>query len=205
MEYLTPEEQELAARYLVVENYPAGTILFDSTSCKGIMAVVSGIVRVFMISEEGREITLYRLFEGDICPLSLSCLMGTMPLQAMIRSDTDCRIASLSNDVFVDIHKKNQKIQQLMLSTMTNRLNDVMWVVEQVAFRGMDKRIAAFLLSQPSAVVYATHETIAFELGTAREVVSRMLKYFEKNGLIKLSRGKLKIIDASGLAKLAAE
>jgi len=198
---LSASDREIVRKNLRLSDVPAGTVLFDSVSCKGVIVVISGIVRVYIVSEEGREITLYRLFENDVCTLSLSCLMGTMPMQAMIKTDTDCRIASLSNDVFADIHKNNPEIQNLLLSTMNSRLNDIMWVVEQVTFRGMDRRIGEFLLSRPSTVIYATHEEISAELGTAREVVSRMLKYFEKNGYIELSRGKLKVTDPAGLKK----
>lgn len=200
-EYLSASDRDLVRKNLRISDVPAGTVLFDSVSCKGVIVVITGIVRVYIVSEEGREITLYRLFENDVCTLSLSCIMGTMPMQAMIKTDTDCRIATLSNDVFSDIHKKNPDIQNLLLSTMNSRLNDIMWVVEQVTFRGMDRRIGEFLLSRPSPVIYATHEEISAELGTAREVVSRMLKYFEKNGYIELSRGKLKVTDPEGLKK----
>ena len=199
--HLSPADRESVRNNLRISDVKAGTVLFDSTSCKGVLVVISGIVRVYIMSEEGREITLYRLFENDVCTLSISCLMGTMPMQAMIKTDTDCRIAAISNDVFADIHQRNPKIQRLMLSTMNARLNDVMWVVEQVAFRGMDRRIGEYLLTRPSLVVYATHEEISAELGTAREVVSRMLKYFERNGYIEISRGKLKVTDPDGLSQ----
>lgn len=199
--YLSEDDRRLVASHLRTEDVRAGTVLFDSSSCKGVLVILSGIVRVYILSESGREITLYRLFENDLCTLSVSCIMGTMPMQAMIKADTDCRIATLSNDIFAGIHKKSPEIQNLMLTTMNARLNDVMWVVEQVAFRGMDARIGEYLLSRPSPVIYSTHEEIAAELGTAREVVSRMLKYFEKNGYVELSRGKMKIIDAEGLRK----
>ena len=199
--YLSPEDRELVRRNLRVSDVSAGTVLFDSKTCKGVLVVLSGIVRVYSVSESGREITLYRLFEGDICTLSISCLMGSMPMQAMIKADTDCRVASLSNDVFAGIHAKYPDIQRYLLSTMNARLNDVMWVVEQVAFKGIDRRLAEYLLSRPSPIIYSTHDQIAAEIGSAREVVSRMLKYFEKNGYVELSRGKMKVIDADGLRR----
>lgn len=199
--YLSPSDRAVVRQNMRIQDVEAGTVLFDSTSCKGVLVVIRGVVRVYIVSESGREITLYRLFENDVCTLSISCLMGTMPMQAMIKADTDCRIASLSNDIFSVLHEKSPEIQKLMLTTMNARLNDVMWVVEQVAFRGMDRRIGEFLLTRPSLIIYSTHEEIAAELGTAREVVSRMLKYFEKNGYIELSRGKLKVTDPAGLKK----
>ena len=198
---LSQEDRIKVRSNLLVSEAPSGTVLFDSTSCKGVLLILSGIVRVYILSESGREITLYRLFENDLCTLSVSCVMGSMPIQAMIKTDTDCRIATLSNDIFSEIHARNPAIQKKMLETMNARLSDVMWVVEQVAFRAMDVRIGEYLLSRPSLVIYATHEEIAAELGTAREVVSRMLKYFEKNGYIELSRGKIKITDLSAFKK----
>lgn len=199
--FLSEEDKIKVRANLLVSDFPSGTMLFDSTSCKGVLLVLSGIVRVYMLSESGREITLYRLFENDLCTLSVSCVMGSMPIQAMIQTDTDCRIATLSNDTFSEIHARNPAIQQKMLETMNTRLSDVMWVVEQVAFRAMDVRIGEYLLSKPALIIYATHEEIAAELGTAREVVSRMLKYFEKNGYIDLSRGKIKITDLPAFRK----
>lgn len=199
--YLTAAERERVKQHLIISEVDAGTVLFDATECRGVLVVIRGIVRVYNLSESGREITLYRLFENDICTLSVSCLLGSMPLQAMVKADTDCTIASLSNDVFSDLHRNNSQIQHFLLTNMSARISDVMWVVEQVAFASMDRRIGEFLLSQPSLVVYVTHDKIAQELGTAREVVSRMLKYFEKNGYIELSRGKLKIIDPEGLQR----
>lgn len=196
---LTDEERALISSHAKAFDVPAGTVLFDSSSCKGILWIVSGVVRVFMVSDEGREITLYRLRDGDLCPLSVSCLLGSMPLKALVSAETDARVVTISNDAFARIHEKNAAVQRLMLSTMTARLSDVMWVVDQVVFRGIDRRLAEYLLSRPSALVYATHEEIAAELGTAREVVSRMLKYFEKAGLVSLSRGRVRVVDAAGL------
>lgn len=196
---LTDEERSLVSSHATAFDVTAGTILFDSTSCKGILWIVSGVVRVYMVSDEGREITLYRLQDGDLCPLSVSCLLGSMPLKALVSAETDTRVVTISNDAFARIHERNAAVQRLMLSTMTARLSDVMWVVDQVVFRGIDRRLAEYLLSQPSELVYATHEEIAAELGTAREVVSRMLKYFEKAGLVTLSRGRVRVVDAAGL------
>jgi len=198
---LSAGDQKIVQDNMIVTQAPAGTVLFDATSCKGILVVISGIVRIYILSESGREITLYRLFKDDICTLSISCLMGKLPMQAMIRADTDCTIGSISNDVFSAIHERTPAVQKYLLEKMNERMADVMWVVEQVTFQGMDKRIGTYLLEQPSSILYVTHEEIAFELGTAREVVSRMLKYFERNGYITLSRGKMKIIDPEGLKK----
>lgn len=199
--YLGAEDRLLVRRRMKVSDVSAGTVLFDSDSCQGVLLVVRGVVRVYMVSESGREITLYRLRDGDLCTLSLSCLRGTMPVQAIVAADTDCRIALLPTDAFAALQERNAGVRELMFETMNERLAEVMWVVDQVTFRGMDRRVGDYLLSRPSPVVYATHEEIAGELGTAREVVSRMLKYFEKNGYIELSRGKLKVIDPEGLRR----
>jgi CRP/FNR family transcriptional regulator, anaerobic regulatory protein len=199
--FLSAEERNSLRANLSFSEYSAGTVFFDSCACKGILFVLRGVVRVLIRSESGREITLYRLFESELCTLSFSCLQGSLPVEAIVKADTDCRIATLPSEYFVNLQKKHPDIKDFLLETMTARLGDVMWVVDQVAFRGMDRRIGEYLLSQPSPVIYSTHEDIAFELGTAREVVSRMLKYFERSGFLELSRGKMRIIDPEGLRK----
>ncbi len=199
--FLSTEDRALVARSLRVSEVRAGTVLFDATTCKGVLVVMEGVVRVYSVSDSGREITLYRLFKGDLCTLSISCLMGAMPMQAMIKADTDCRIGSLSNDVFAGIHARYPAIQNHLIATMNARMSDMMWVVEQIAFKGIDRRLGEYLLTRPSPIIYSTHDQIAAEIGSAREVVSRMLKYFEKNGYVELSRGKIKVIDRDGLAR----
>ncbi len=183
-------------------NIESGKTVFDSTSCNGIMLVLEGRFRVYMISNEGREITLYYLEQGDVSTLSINCITGTMPIKAFITAEQNSKIAKLDNDYFMELHRKSFPLQKFVLENMSQQMNEIMWIVEQIAFNAMDKRIATYLLAQKSKIIYKTHEEIANNIGTAREVVSRMLKYFEKNEFVKLSRGKIYIEDINSLESI---
>ncbi len=177
----------------------AGKTVFDSTVCNGIMLVTEGRFRVYMISDEGREITLYYLEKGDVSTLSINCITGTMPIKVIVTAVENSKIVKLDNGYFMDLHKRNFSLQKFVLENMSQQMNEVMWIVEQIAFKAMDKRVATYLINQNSKIIYNTHEEIANNIGTAREVISRMLKYFEKNGVVKLSRGKISIEDIRSL------
>ena len=157
--------------------YPKGTNIHDGNECSGVILVRSGSLRLYIMSEDGRDITLYRLHKGDICMLSASCV-----LQA------------ITFDVFVDA---------------VSRLSDVMWVMQQILFMRMDKRLAIFLTDESartnSDTIPLTHEQIARYIGSAREVVSRMLKYFANEGIVKVSRKGIKILDKKRLRQLAIQ
>ncbi len=201
-EFLNTLDEQSKNKFLSncsILNIDAGKTVFDSTACNGIMLVLEGRFRVYMISNEGREITLYYLEKGDVSTLSINCITGTMPIKAFITAEQESKIAKLDNDYFMELHRKSFPLQRFVLENMSQQMNDVMWIVEQIAFNAMDKRIAIYLLSQKSKIIYKTHEEIANNIGTAREVVSRMLKYFEKNNIVKLSRGKIYIEDNNSL------
>ncbi len=185
-----------------IHDIEVGETVFDSTVCNGIMLVLEGRFRVYMLSNEGREITLYHLEEGDVSTLSINCITGTMPIKAIVTAEQKSKIAKLNNDFFMELHKESFELQKFVLENMSNQMYDIMWIVEQIAFNAMDKRVATYLISQNSKIIYNTHEEIANNLGTAREVISRMLKYFEKNNIVKLARGKIYIENIDLLQKI---
>ncbi len=204
-DFLKNLDSELKEQFISncnILNIESNKTVFDSTSCNGIMLVLEGRFRVYMISNEGREITLYHLEKGDVSTLSINCITGTMPIKAFITAEQNSKIAKLDNDYFMKLHRKSFQLQKFVLENMSQQMNDIMWIVEQIAFNGIDKRVATYLLSQNSKIIYKTHEEIANDIGTAREVVSRMLKYFEKNYYVKLSRGKIYIEDMSALENI---
>ncbi len=201
-DFLKSLDSESEERFLSkcnILNIEMGKTVFDSTTCNGIMLVIEGRFRVYMISNEGREITLFYLEKGDVSTLSINCITGTMPIKAIVTAEENSKIAKLDNDYFMELHRKSFPLQKFVLENMSQQMNDIMWIVEQVAFNAMDKRIATYLISQNSKIIYKTHEEIANNIGTAREVVSRMLKYFEKNSVVKLTRGKIYIEDINKL------
>lgn len=205
---LTSEEAEEAAANTVIRRAAPGEIIHRSGyECTGVLAVISGRLRSFMMSAEGKEITLFRLIEGDCCILSASCMMKNISFDLNVSSEVDTELAVLSPVVYEKIAKKNPHVEGFMNDIIAMRFSEVMWVMEQLIFMKMDRRIAIFLLEQSSLeggdTVTLTHEQIAGHIGTAREVVSRMLKYFSNEGLISVSRKGIIIIDRKALINIS--
>lgn len=187
--------------------YREGQNIHDGEECTGLILVKSGQLRSFILSESGKEITLFRLFEGDVCILSSSCIMRNITFDIQVEAEKNSEILIMPASVFKRLSDENPTVKNFQAEITAARLSDVMWVVEQVVFMSMDKRLANFLLEQASIEgrddLSITHETIARNIGTAREVISRMLKYFENEGLAVLSRGKVTITDRKRLLEFS--
>ncbi|MBR5229502.1 MAG: Crp/Fnr family transcriptional regulator [Firmicutes bacterium] len=175
--------------------------------CSGLVLIKSGQLRAYMLSEEGREVTLYRLFDYDICLFTASCIMQSIQFEIFIEVEKDAELIVIPAPVFKAIMDQSAACANYINEIMAARFSDVMWLVEQVMWKSMDKRLAAFLIEEgrieESGLLALTHEKIANHMGTAREVVTRMLKYFQGEGLVKLSRGYVEITDERGLEELA--
>ncbi|WP_196593943.1 Crp/Fnr family transcriptional regulator [Pectinatus sottacetonis] len=176
------------------------------TQCMGIFFVKSGSMRIYINSSEGREITLYRLNNGSLCLLSATCVLKSITFDIYMDAITDCDVMKISPTVFSSVMNNNVYLEAFAYKEATERFSDIMWTLQQILFMSFDKRLALFLLNEskntPAASINMTHEQIAKLLGSAREVVSRMLKYFSTEGLVKLSRGKITILNKTGLKKL---
>lgn len=174
--------------------------------CIGVLLVRSGVMRIFIVSEEGREVTLYRLESGDVCVLSASCVLQSIDFDVSIDAETDCEIIQISSADFSALSEQNVYVELFSYKLATERFSDVMWAMQQILFISFDRRLAGFLLDEinrtGSNTISLTHEQIAKYLGSAREVVSRMLKYFSSEGLVRLYRGGIEIIDRKGLKNL---
>lgn len=174
--------------------------------CAGVLLMKSGSIRVYITSEEGREITLYRLEAGDICILSASCVLESIDFDVSIDAESDCDILQVSSSAFSRISSENVYVELFSYKLATERFSDVMWAMQQILFTSFDKRLARFLIEESdrsdSLDISMTHEQIAKYLGSAREVVSKMLKYFSLEGYVSLSRGGIHILDKSALSKL---
>lgn len=186
--------------------YPKGTTIHDSTECSGVFLVRSGCLRVYIMSEEGKDITLYRLHDGEMCMLSASCVLQTISFDIFVDAEEDSECVVISGPAFAHIADKNSEIKIFSLETAVSRFSDVMWVMQQVLFMSVDKRLAIFLLDESnrtnSDTITMTHEQIAKYMGSAREVVSRMLKYFANEEIVEVSRKGVKIIDKNRLRQL---
>lgn len=174
--------------------------------CIGVLFVKSGRVRTYITSEEGREITLYRLEAGDICILSASCVIQSIDFDVSVEAEVDCEVIQINTYTFSRLSLENVYVELFSYKMATERFSDVMWAMEQILFTSFDKRLAAFLLDETSKTgsdeIHMTHEQIAKYLGSAREVVSRMLKYFAKEGYVTLSRGTIIIADKKRLREI---
>ncbi len=204
---LTPVQQQLLEQNAVYRKVDKGTVIHNgSARCTGLLLVGSGQLRAYMLSDEGREITLYRLFDRDICLLSASCMINSIQFEITIAAEKDTSMWVISPDAYQRLMKESATVSNFTNEIMAARFSEVMWLMEQIMWKSVDKRLAGFLLEESkvegSAILKITHETIANHLGTAREVVTRMLRYFQSEGMVKLTRGTVEITDLSKLDQL---
>ncbi|HIX83782.1 MAG TPA: Crp/Fnr family transcriptional regulator [Candidatus Megamonas gallistercoris] len=177
-----------------------------SAGCSGILIIKQGTLRIYTLSEQGKEITLYRLNTGDICILSASCVIRDITFDIYIDTLTDCELIQILPCAFSSIMQENIYLEALTYKLATQRLCTVTWAMQQMIFTSFDKRLAEFLLNESHATnsneINMTHEQIAKLMGTAREVVTRMLKYFSTENYVELTRGKVTILNKKALEKL---
>lgn len=201
---LTKREQERLSQSAVKRTVKKETLLYNSfTDCLGLLVIKSGQIRVFALSEEGREITLYRLFDRDICLFSASCIMSGIQFEISIETEKDTQLWIIPADVYKGLMNESLVIANYTTELMAARFSEIMWLMEQIMWKSLDKRLAAFLLEESivegSTSLRITHEKIANHLGTAREVITRMLRYFQNEQLVTLARGTVEIADENRL------
>ena len=212
---LSEKEQESTAGYAQIRSYKTGNIIHSADhECLGMIRIISGSIRTFVVSEEGREITLYNLKSGDTDVLSASCVVNQITFEAQLVAERDCELMVIPALWLSELKEKNLAVRCVIFEKLTERFSDVMQVIQKILFMRIDQRVAGYLVSAtaPAAgnagkscrkedppVIMATHEQIAGEINSSREVVSRMLKQFEKEGLICLGRGQIRILDRAAL------
>ena len=188
--------------------FEKGTNIHDGAECTGIILIKTGSLRLYLMSDEGKDITLYRLFPGDMCILSASCVLKNITFDVFIDSEEDSECVVVGGCAYEDLSRRMDEAKIFALESALSRFSDVMWVMQQILFMSMDKRLAIFLLDELAKngtdTVKLTHEQIAKYMGSAREVVSRMLKYFSGEGIVEVSRSAgIKVIDKTKLRALA--
>lgn len=205
-EQISDADRRFISAQSVKKQYEKGTNLHNGSDCSGVIFVCSGSLRAYMLSDDGKEITLYRLHKGDICMLSASCVLQSITFEVLVDAEEDSECIVLSGAAFKQMSEKYPDIRIFALETAVSRFSDVMWVMQQVLFMSMDKRLAIFLYDESvrlsSDMISLTHEQIAKYIGSAREVVSRMLKYFANEGILEVSRKGIKILDRQKLRRL---
>ena len=204
---LSAQQQNKLSAGTVARNVKKGSALHSGSSeCTGLLLVREGQLRAYILSDEGREVTLYRLFDRDICLFSAACIMRSIQFEIMIEAEKDTSLWVIPSETYQDIMAESAPLSNFTNEIMASRFSEVMWLMEQIMWKSFDKRLAGFLLEESalegSAVLKLTHDTIAKHMGTAREVVTRMLRYFQGEGMVKLSRGAVEITDKKALEVL---
>ena len=205
---LTKEQQERIENVIEFRSVKKGTRIHDSSAeCLGLVAIKWGQLRAYILSEDGREVTISRLFEYDVSLLSASCVMPDMQLNVMIEAEKDSEFWSIPACLFKNLVDESIAVSNYSRNLLSGNFSELMWLMEQIMGKSFDKRLAAFLLEEQrledSAILKSTHEKIAAHMGTAREVVTRMLRYFQNEGMVKLTRGTIELTDTDKLENLA--
>lgn len=203
---LTRDQQLRLSAAAALRTIAQGTLIrAGSDDCLGLLLVTSGQLRAYINSEDGREITVYRLLERDMCLFSASCIMRGIQFDIYISAEKDTRAWLIPADVYRSLMDSSAAVANYTNEVMAGRFSEVMWLLQQILWKSFDRRLAAFLIeeAQDADELQVTHEKIALHLGTAREVVTRMLKYFQDEGLVQLGRGRIRICDPDRLRRLA--
>ena len=204
---LTAEQKQRIENVIEFRQIKKDTHIHDSSAdCLGLVAVRSGQLRAYILSEDGREITISRLTQYDVSLLSASCVMPDMQFNVMIEAEKDSEFWSIPACLFKNLVDESLAVSNFSRNLLSGNFSELMWLMEQIMWKSFDKRLAAFLLEETNIegtnLLKVTHEKIANHMGTAREVVTRMLRYFQSEGLVKLTRGAIEIIDEEGLDAL---
>ncbi|MBR1722277.1 MAG: Crp/Fnr family transcriptional regulator [Treponema sp.] len=197
---LTPSQAAFLENSAREETFSRGTLIHRADGgCQGIMAVLSGSLRVYCVSEEGREVTLYRVEKGEVCVLSASCLMDSLIFDVMIEALSETKVCLLPSPALHKVEEENPLVSLYIYKNATEKFSEVLWTIQQLLFMKIDQRILNALhdesLRQKSRLLSITHEELAKEIGSVREVVTKTLKYLAEEGKISLGRGKIEILD----------
>ena len=204
---LDEKEREMLTNGSSVKSAKAGTVIHNGAEdCIGLLLIKKGIIRTYILNESGREITLYRLFERDMCLFSASCMMNSIQFEVNVEAETDAEMLVIKSPVYEQLMQRSLVVANYTNQLMAARFSEVMWLIEQIMFKSFDVRLAEFLCQEinieQSSTLAITHEKIARHMGTAREVVTRMLKYFQSEKTVRLFRGGIEIMDESRLRKM---
>ena len=205
---LNPDQQERIRSTSILHSVRGGTMLHNGgPDCLGLLLVKTGQLRAYMLSEEGREVTISRFFEMDMCLFSASCVMKNMQFDVFIEAEKDSEIWVIPACLYQNLMDESLPLSTYSRDLITNHFSEVMWLMEQIMWRSFDKRLAGFLVEESrieeTDSLKITHEKIAAHMGTAREVVTRMLRWFQSEGMVRLTRGTVELTDKKALQKLA--
>ncbi|MGI6497340.1 MAG: Crp/Fnr family transcriptional regulator [Oscillospiraceae bacterium] len=207
---LTEQQKELLVSGTEAVHYEKGTnIHCGGNDCIGLLVLLGGMIRTYLLSEEGKEVTLYRLHAGEMSILSASCVMPAITFDVQIDAEEDTQVLLVSTSVLAQLVSESVFVECFLYQLAAVCFSNAMWAMQQILFMSFDKRLALFLLGEMNKtegdLIQITHEQTAKYMGSAREVVTRMLNYFAGEGIVELSRGGIRVLDRRGLQKLAQE
>ena len=206
---LNKEQRERIRSVSELQKFKAGAVLHDGgPDCLGMLLVRSGQLRAYLLSDEGREVTISRFFEMDMCLFSASCVMPNMQFDIFIEAEKDTEVWVIPACLYQNLMDESIAVSNYSHDLITNHFSELMWLMEQIMWKSFDKRLAKFLLEETAVEgtnsLHITHEKIANHMGTAREVVTRMLRYFQSEGMVKLTRGTVDITNEKQLRKMSS-
>ncbi len=204
---LPDSEKELVRQNAVIRSYKKGTPVYSSErECLGMLFVMQGEMRTYLLSEEGREVTLFRIYPNDLCVLSASCVISQISFDTQMSAQKDTEALIIPPNIVLLLKEKNLSVRCFLYELATKRFSDVMWAMQQILFKRLDQRLALFLLQESQRLgtdtIHMTHEQIAQQISSAREAVARMLKQFSEDGLVELKRGAIRLLNQKGLKAL---
>ena len=206
---LDEQEREMLRREALVRRYPAGSLLYGmADACLGMIHLLKGELRAYIVSQEGREITLFSLRDGETCVLSASCVLSQIRFETHMEAVGDTEILLIPSQTFGCLADGNIHVRCFSYELAAGRFSDVTAVLQEIIFAPFDRRLSGFLLraaENGTDRIALTQAEIARQVNSAREVVSRMLRRFEQEGLISVGRGQITILNREGLRLLSGE
>ena len=204
---LTTQQKDILRRSALTRKYPKGSYIYSGDKdCLGLLYLTSGEIRTYLLSDEGREVTLFRLYPTEVCVLATSCVISQISFETHMTAQKDTEVLIIPAGMVSILKEQNIYVRCFLCELATQRFSDVMWSMPQILFQGVERRLANFLIAEQARVgsdtIRMTHEQIALHISSAREAVARILKQFSEEGLVELKRGAIILCDREALAKL---
>ncbi|MCI8810986.1 MAG: Crp/Fnr family transcriptional regulator [Oscillibacter sp.] len=205
-EVLTKQEKEAVRNGASLRRYKKGAFVHSGgNECLGMLLLLKGEIRTYLLSDEGREVTLFRVYSGELCVLSASCVISQITFETQMTAQQDTETLTIPAGIIAALKEQNIHVRCFLYELAVQRFSDVMWSMQQILFKGLDRRLADFLLAEQERIksntIPMTHEQIARHISSAREAVARMLKQFSEDCLVELKRGAVVLLDVDALKK----
>ena len=204
---LSPDEKTIVSQRALTKRFAKGQLVSSNTSsCLGIVLIINGEIRIGLTSDEGREITLYRAHEGDICISTASCVIRQLTFDADVTAEKDTTVLVIPSSICARLMESNIHVRAFVFEKQTERYSQTVWAIQTMLFKRFDQRLASYLVSAYDRTgndeIKKTQEEIARDVNSAREVVARMLREFSARGLVEIKRGTIRLRDIEGLRKI---